>query len=89
MIEQHENALKVMQALTGVGCTLALDDYGAGHSGLTNLQRYPFNAVKIDRAFVNLVLVSTQSQEIVRSSILLSHSLGMKVVAEGIETEGV
>jgi diguanylate cyclase len=89
MIEQHENALKVMQALTGLGCTLALDDYGAGHSGLTNLQRYPFSAVKIDRAFVDLVLVSPQSQEIVRSSIALSHSLGMKVVAEGVETEGV
>ena len=89
MIEQHENALKVMQALTKLGCTLALDDYGAGHSGLTNLQRYPFSTVKIDRAFVDLALVSPQSREIVRSSIALSHSLGMSVVAEGVETEGV
>lgn len=89
MVQHHEKALKIMQELIALGCTLALDDYGAGHSGLSNLQRYPISTLKIDRAFVDLVLASTQSFEIVRSSVALAHSLGMNVVAEGVETEGV
>lgn len=88
MVEHPANALKIMQRLIELGCSLALDDYGAGHSGLSNLQRYPLGTLKIDRAFVELILVSTQSLEIVRSSVALAHSLGMNVVAEGVETEG-
>lgn len=89
MVAHHENALKIMRKLIETGCSLALDDYGAGHSGLSNLQRYPLGTLKIDRAFVDLILVSAQSLEIVRSSVALSHSLGMNVVAEGVEIEGV
>lgn len=89
MVTHHENALKIMQKLVGAGCSLALDDYGSGHSGLSNLQRYPLGTLKIDRAFVDLILVSAQSLEIVRSSVALAHSLGMDVVAEGVETEDV
>jgi EAL domain-containing protein (putative c-di-GMP-specific phosphodiesterase class I) len=89
MVAHPEQALRTMQGLIQLGCKLALDDYGAGHSGLTNLQRYPISTLKIDRLFVEPILESMQSLEIVRSSVALAHSLGMAVVAEGVETEEV
>jgi EAL domain-containing protein (putative c-di-GMP-specific phosphodiesterase class I)/CRP-like cAMP-binding protein len=89
MVDQPEVAAKIMQNLIDLGCSLALDDYGAGHSGLRHLQRYPIGTIKIDCAFVEQILSSAQSLEIVRSSVALGHSLGMSVVAEGIESEGV
>lgn len=89
MVEHPETALKIMRRLIELGCSLALDDYGAGHSGLRHLQRYPLDTLKIDGAFVEPILASAQSLEIVRSSVALAHSLGMSVVAECVETEGV
>lgn len=89
MVTHPQNALAVMRQLINLGCSLALDDYGAGYSGLTNLQLYPLGTLKIDRIFIQPVLTSAQSLEIVRSSVALGHSLGMNVVAEGIETEAV
>jgi EAL domain-containing protein (putative c-di-GMP-specific phosphodiesterase class I) len=89
MVEQPEAALKIMHRLIELGCSLALDDYGAGHSGLRHLQRYPLGTLKIDGAFVEPLLASAQSFEIVRSSVALAHSLNMSVIAEGVETEGV
>ena len=89
MVDQPETAAEVMHQLIGLGCSLALDDYGAGHSGLRHLQRYPLSTLKIDGAFVEPILTSAQSLEIVRSSVALAHSLGMSVVAEGVENEDV
>lgn len=89
MVEQPEIALKIMNRLVESGCSIALDDFGAGHSGLGHLQRYPIGTVKIDATFIESIIKSVQSQEIVRSTITLAHSLGMKVVCEGIESEDV
>jgi len=89
IVDQPEVAAKILQNLIDLGCSLALDDYGAGHSGLRHLQRYPLGTIKIDCAFVEPILSSAQSLEIVRSSVALGHSLGMSVVAEGVESEGV
>ena len=89
MVDHPENAQKIMRRLIDLGCSLALDDYGAGHSGLRHLQRYPLDTLKIDGAFVEPMLASAQSMEIVRSTVALAHSLGMNVVAESVETEGV
>jgi diguanylate cyclase len=89
MVEQPESALKIMHRLIELGCSLALDDYGAGHSGLRHLQRYPLSTLKIDGAFIEPILQSAQSLEIVRSTVALAHSLGMRAVGEGVETEGV
>lgn len=89
IVDQPEVAAKILQNLIDLGCSLALDDYGAGHSGLRHLQRYPLGTIKIDCAFVEPILASAQSLEIVRSSVALGHSLGMNVVAEGVESEGV
>ncbi len=89
MVEFPEQALKILNQLIDLGSSLALDDYGTGHSGLDYLQRYPIGTMKVDRSFAAYVVKSPQSMEIVRSSISLAHSLGMNVVAEGIETEDV
>ncbi len=89
MVENPELALKIMNRLIVSGCSIALDDYGAGHSGLGHLQRYPIGTLKIDATFIQSISKSVQSQEIVRSTVKLAHSLGMKVVSEGIENEDV
>jgi EAL domain-containing protein (putative c-di-GMP-specific phosphodiesterase class I) len=86
MVEQPALAMNILSRLIELGFKLALDDYGTGYSGLDTLQRYPVGTHKLDRAFVAPMLTSTQSLEIVRSSITLAHTLGMSVVAEGIET---
>lgn len=87
MVDFPETALNIMNRLIELGCSIALDDYGAGHSGLGRLQRYPISTMKIDATFIESITKSVQSQEIVRSTITLAHSLGMNVVAEGIESE--
>lgn len=86
MVEHPEMALRILDRMVKLGSSLALDDYGTGHSGLDHLQRYPIGTLKIDRAFIEPMISSAQSLEIVRSSIDLAHSLGMNVVAEGVET---
>jgi len=89
VVEQPELAIQILNQLIELGSTLALDDYGTGHSSLELLQRYPIGTLKIDRAFIAPMLSSEQSFEIVQSSIKLAHSLGMGVVAEGVETEEI
>lgn len=89
VVERPELAMVILNRLVELGSSLALDDYGTGYSGLDHLQRYPIATLKLDRAFIAPLPDSAQSFEIVRSSIGLAHSLGMKVVAEGIETEAV
>lgn len=89
MVEHPEMALRILDRLVELGSSIALDDYGTGHSGLEHLQRYPIGTLKLDRAFIAPMLGSTQSLEIVRSSIDLAHLLGMNVVAEGIEAKDV
>ena len=89
MVEHPDVALRILNRLIEMGCSIALDDYGTGHSGLEHLQRYPIGTLKLDRAFIAPMLGAAQSMQIVQSSINLAHSLGMNVVAEGIETKEV
>lgn len=89
IINKPEVALHLLNQLTELGSTLAIDDFGTGHSSLETLNRYPIGTMKVDRSFTGTMLTSAHSLEIVNSSIKLAHSLGMDVVAEGIETEEV
>lgn len=89
IINNPEIALQLLKQLTALGSTLALDDFGTGHSSLETLNRYPIGTMKVDRSFTSGIVESAQSGEIVNSSIMLAHSLGMDVVAEGVETEDV
>ena len=82
-------ALDVMRDLKSLGVRLALDDFGTGYNGLAQLQSYPLDCVKIDRCFIRGITHSPASKTICSSMILLAHSLGLTVVAEGIETADI
>jgi EAL domain-containing protein (putative c-di-GMP-specific phosphodiesterase class I) len=73
--------------LQNIGVRIALDDFGTGFSSLALLRRFPFDFMKIDRSFVTAE--SEVDREVLRSLVHLGHSLGMRVVAEGIEDPGV
>ena len=75
-----------MMALSQLGVTFSLDDFGTGFSSFAHLQRLPISALKIDRSFIRNVDKDSSDQEIVKAMINLAHSLKLKVIAEGAET---
>ncbi|MBD8665851.1 EAL domain-containing protein [Rhizobium sp. CFBP 8752] len=79
-------ALQKLQALADAGITLSIDDFGTGYSSLSYLQRLPTTVVKIDQSFVRNLDVGERDESLVRSMIALSHDLGYRVVADGVET---
>ena len=82
-------ALKTLRDVKARGITLAIDDFGTGYSSLAHLKRLPLDELKIDKSFVvNLVEEATDDGVIVRSTIDLGHNMGLKVVAEGVESAG-
>ena len=85
-VQDSERALVVLNELKRIGVQLALDDFGTGYSSLSYLNRFPIDVVKIDRAFVVNLGIDPASEAIVLAVIDLGHTLGMSVVAEGVET---
>jgi diguanylate cyclase (GGDEF)-like protein len=85
LLSQPEQALKIFRELKTLGVRISLDDFGTGYSSLSYFREFPFDKVKIDRSFV-ADLDGFSSKEIVRSVLELSRSLGISVVAEGVET---
>ncbi len=86
LIDEDEWALQILKSLKKIGVRIALDDFGTGYSSLAYLNRFPFDCLKIDRAFVMGISDSVQKQAIVDAVVRLANSLGMTVVAEGVET---
>jgi diguanylate cyclase (GGDEF)-like protein len=84
-----DEAFATLTRLKRLGVQLFIDDFGTGHSSLSYLQKLPVDAVKIDQSFVIPMVESGDSKVIVRSTIELGHNLGLKVVAEGVETEAI
>lgn len=76
-----------LRTLKELGIQLSLDDFGTGHSSLAHLQRFPFDVVKIDRAFIRDVNADTGNAAIATAIIAMAHSLHLRVIAEGVETE--
>ena len=87
LVSDLANITDKMQRLKAHGIRIALDDFGTGYSSLTYLKHLPFNQIKIDRSFVAEVLTDKSAAIIARSIIALTQSLGLSVVAEGVETK--
>jgi len=86
LMKNAASALAVLSALKELGVELAIDDFGTGYSSLAYLQRFPLDILKVDRSFVEELGVSVEGEEIVSAVINLAHALGLRVVAEGVET---
>jgi diguanylate cyclase (GGDEF)-like protein len=84
-MEDPAHAQRVLDRLSAIGLRLSIDDYGTGYSSLNYIMKLPVNELKIDRAFVSNMSQDADMMTIVRSTIELGHSLGLKVVAEGVE----
>jgi len=79
-------ARRILLALSEIGVRIAIDDYGSGYSSLSYLKHLPVDVIKIDRSFVLNMGIDASDAVIVRSTIELGRSLGLTVVAEGVET---
>lgn len=89
IMQDSGQALGQLAALDEAGIRIAIDDFGTGYSSLAYLQRLPAKVVKIDQSFVLDLATGEREQALVRSMISLSHDLGYRVVAEGIETAAI
>lgn len=86
-LSDNDFVLSRLRALKGMGLRIALDDFGTGFSSLSYLQRFPFDKLKLDQAFVQNLESSEQSRAIVRATISMAKAIGLVVTAEGVETE--
>ena len=87
LIDDLDRGLSLLRRLKALGVRISMDDFGSGYSSLSYLQAFPFDKIKIDRAFVINLGRNPQSAAIVRAVIDLGHGLEMSIVAEGVETE--
>ncbi len=88
LMPNPEQARATLMQLRAIGIQLSIDDFGTGHSSLAYLTRFPVHTLKIDRSFLQNGPEDRESASIVRAVSALGHTLGMKVIAEGVETRG-
>ena len=87
IMEHAEEVIVTLEKIKEMGVMLAVDDFGTGYSSLSYLKRFPIDMLKIDRAFVSDITSDKVDADIVTTIITLAHSLGVKVIAEGVETD--
>jgi diguanylate cyclase (GGDEF)-like protein len=86
LMDDTQNALRILTALKAMGVKLAMDDFGTGYSSLSYLRKFPFDKIKIDRSFINDAGDDPEAATIVQAIIALGRSLRLDVTAEGVET---
>jgi EAL domain-containing protein (putative c-di-GMP-specific phosphodiesterase class I) len=87
LVDNRPQTGRTLRQLHDAGIGLALDDFGTGFSSLAYLKRFPIDVLKIDRTFTDGLGLDENDTAIVKATIALAHSLGIRVVAEGVETE--
>ncbi len=87
IMQNITTAVDTIEKLHDAGIKISLDDFGTGYSSLSYLKRLPIDTVKLDRSFISEITTDTNDAAIVSSMIELSHSMGLKVIAEGVETQ--
>lgn len=86
-VQTSQRALKMLQDLRGMGIAVAVDDFGTGQSSLSYLKRFPVDTVKIDRSFVADLITGFDDEWIITAVLMLANHLGLRTIAEGVETE--
>ena len=87
LVRNVERAIRLLDSLKGMGVRLAIDDFGTGYSSLAQLRNLPIDTLKVDRCFVRDLLQSSEDQAITRAIITIGTTLGLTVIAEGVENE--
>ena len=87
VMENYINTVEILAKLQTLGIQIQVDDFGMGYSSLSYLSRFPLNALKIDRSFINALEKDTSQAKIVQAIVTMTHGLGMEVIAEGVENE--
>ncbi len=88
LMDLGESSLAVMNQLNDAGFSLALDDFGTGYSSLSRLKTLPMKYLKIDQSFVRDITTDKNDESIVSATVLLAHAMGIRVIAEGVMTQG-
>ena len=87
VMKDPEAAIITLNKLKNMGVRISIDDFGTGYSSLTYLKQIPLDFIKIDRSFIEHVIINPSDQAIVKAIVALAHSLDLRVIAEGVETE--
>ena len=86
LMKNADQDIAALHALSTMGLRFAIDDFGTGYSSLTYLKRFPIDILKIDKTFVRDITQNADDAAIVKAIIMMAHSLGIQVLAEGVET---
>ncbi len=87
LLSGHAYTLDALMALSKAGFCISMDDFGTGYSSLSYLRTYPFQILKIDRSFIKDMNTDDTSKELIIATIEMAHALGIRVIAEGVETQ--